>query len=104
MATNVTLEQVREFIRFADKSQLEQVSDIIKSRWKHLQAETAMSFKRGDKVSFQGRRSEGYRRVHGVVMAVDGKALYIKSDSWNPTLHRKDWDWKVGPTLCKKEV
>jgi hypothetical protein len=104
MATNVTLEQVREFIRYADKNQLEQMSDIIKSRWKHLTAEVAMTFRRGDKVSFQGKRSEGYRRVHGEVMAVDGKTVYIKSDSWNSLMHRKEWDWRVSPTLLRKEA
>jgi hypothetical protein len=103
MATNITLEQVREFIRFADKNQLEQVSDIIQSRWKHLQAETAMTFKRDDKVSYEGRKKEGYRRIHGVVVAVDGKWVYVRTDRFIPGFHRGEWDIKVAPTLLRKE-
>jgi hypothetical protein len=103
MATNVTLEQVREFIRFADKNQLEHVSDIIQSRWKHLQAETAMTFKRDDKVSYEGRKKEGYRRIHGVVVAVDGKWVYVRTDRFIPGFHRGEWDIKVAPTLLRKE-
>lgn len=104
MATNVTLEQVREFIRFADKKQLEQVNDILQTRWKHLQAETAMTFKRDDKVSYEGKRSEGYRRVHGVVVSVDGKWVYVKTDRYIPGYHRGEWDIKVAPTLLRKEA
>jgi hypothetical protein len=103
MATNITLEQVREFIRFADKNQLEQVSDIIQSRWKHLQAETAMTFKRDDKVFYEGRKKEGYRRIHGVVVAVDGKWVYVRTDRFIPGFHRGEWDIKVAPTLLRKE-
>lgn len=103
MATNVTLEQVREFIRFAGKEQLEQVGDICQSRWKHLQAELAMTFKRDDKVSFQGKRSDGYRRVHGVVVAVDGKWVYVKTTNYIDGRHRESWDIKVSPTLLRKE-
>jgi hypothetical protein len=103
MATNITFEQVREFIRHASKNDLEMMNDVLQSRWKHLQAETALTFKRDDKVSYQGRRKEGYRRIHGVVVAVDGKWVYVKTSSYIEGLHRAGWDIKVAPTLLRKE-
>lgn len=104
MASNITLEQVREFIRHASKSDLEATNDIIKSRWKHMNAEAAMTFNRGDKVSFPGKRNAGYRRVNGIVVAVDGKWVYIKSDNYVEGYYRYQYDIKVSPSLLRKEV
>jgi hypothetical protein len=62
-----------------------------------------MTFKRDDKVSYEGRKKEGYRRIHGVVVAVDGKWVYVRTDRFIPGFHRGEWDIKVAPTLLRKE-
>jgi hypothetical protein len=98
------LEQVREFIRHASKEDLQATSDIIQSRWKHLNAELSFTFKRGDKVSLEGKRRDGYRRIHAEVVATDGKWVYLKTQNYVEGLHRGTWDLKASPTLLRKEV
>lgn len=93
-----TLQDVREFIRKAGKADLDMVGDIITSRWKHLQAELAMNFQRGDKVYFiSGKRDP--RRIEGEVIETDGKWVYLATQSY--PIGRNGWNYKVAPTLLK---
>jgi len=95
-----SLEDVRSFIRFATKDQLETINDIIRSRWKHLQAELSFDFKAGDYVSWvRGKRDP--RRESGTVIAVDGKWVYIQR--YAPTSYStQKWDIKCAPSLLTK--
>ncbi len=95
---SITLEQVREFIRYADKNALETVSDIIQSRWKHLNAELAMTFNRGDRVSWYGTRRQGH--LTGTVVSTDGKWVKIDCDAYPKS--SSGFNYKASPTLLKK--
>jgi hypothetical protein len=100
MANKATLDEVREFIRFASKVELETISSVIQSRWKHLQAELSFNFTRGDKVYFiKGKRDP--RRITGEVVHSDGKWVYIKADHLPAGL--SGWNWKVAPSLLRKQ-
>jgi hypothetical protein len=95
-----SLEDVRSFIRFATKDQLDTIGDITRSRWKHLQAELSFDFKAGDYVSWvRGKRDP--RRERGTVIASDGKWVYIQMYA-PPTGNPQKWDVKCAPSLLTK--
>lgn len=95
-----TIEEVREFIRRASLDELKLLNGILTSRWKHIQAEMSMDFCPGDRVSFiKGKRDP--RRLVGTVIQADGKWVYLVVEG-HP-VGARSWNWKVAPTLLRRE-
>lgn len=98
--SKVTLEDVREFIRHADAEELRLLNGIINSRYKHLNAELSLDFKRGDEVYFwKGKRSP--TRISGVVVHTDTKWVYLAVPG--RAVNMGGWNWKVSATLLKRK-
>lgn len=98
-----TLDDVREFIRHANAEELRLISGILANRHKHLQAEVASDFERGERVWFiHGKRSP--RRITGEVVHSDTRKgiIFVKED--NRVAGPGGWNWRVSPTLLKREV
>lgn len=102
MTTKATLEDVREFIRHADSKTMKLLLEIWNSRYRHLQAETAMEFVPGEEVTaIFGKRPP--RRVTGIVVGADRKGhICVQSARYQTGLFRGNHDLVAPATMWTK--
>jgi len=79
-------------IRTANVSQLNEIISEVKARQRSLQAEVALNFYKGQKVSFTSRMGE---LVEGNIEKVNQKTIKVRQTNGRNVL------WTVSPSLLK---
>lgn len=79
-------------IRTANVSQLNEIISEVKARQRSLQAEVALNFYKGQKVSFASRTGE---LVEGNIEKVNQKTIKVRQTNGRNVL------WTVSPSLLK---
>lgn len=83
--------EVREWVRAADRTELDQLMDLLRLRWTQINVEVGMSFSVGDIVEFDVK-NRGI--IRGSFLGIKRKNAVVLSD--------EKVQWTVSPGLLRK--
>jgi hypothetical protein len=83
--------EVRDWIKSANRTDLDQLMDLMKLRWNQINAEVGMTFAVGDAVEFDAKHKG---TIRGTFMGIKRKNAVILTD--------EKVQWTVPPGLLRK--